>query len=75
MNDNNWKKEAFKMFALVSQLGLVVVISMLIPLIAGYFLDKLIGTQMIFKILGLVLGIAAGYWNGAKTLKKFLEKL
>lgn len=63
------------MFALVSQLGLVVVISMLIPLIAGYFVDKLIGTQMIFKILGLVLGIAAGYWNGAKTLNKFLEKL
>ncbi len=75
MDDNNWKKEAFKTVALVSQLGLVVVISILIPLIVGYFLDKLIGTQMVFKILGLVLGVAAGYWNGAKTLKKFLEKL
>ncbi len=75
MNDNDWKKEAFKTAALVSQLGLVVVISILIPLAAGYFLDKLIGAQIVFKILGLILGVGAGYWNGAKTLKKFLKKL
>lgn len=75
MNDNDWKKEAFKAVALVTQLGLVVIISILIPLAVGYFVDKLIGTQMAFKILGLVLGVAAGYWNGAKTVKKFLEKL
>lgn len=75
MDDDHWKKEAFKAVALVSQLGLVVVISILIPLAAGYFLDKLAGTKLVFKILGLVLGVGAGYWNGAKTLKNFLKKM
>lgn len=75
MNNDNWKKEAFKAFALISQLGLVVVISILIPFSAGYFLDTRLDTGIIFKIIGLILGIAAGYWNGATTLKKFLKRL
>lgn len=72
---DNWKKEAFKAFAQVSQLGLMVVISILIPLSLGYFLDKWAGTKMIFKVIGLVLGVAAGYVSGASTIKKFLKNL
>ncbi len=41
------------------QMGWVVVISLLIPLFAGIWLDKRLGTTPLFILLGMVVGILA----------------
>jgi ATP synthase protein I len=41
------------------QMGWIVVISLLIPLFAGIWLDKRLGTTPLFILLGMILGLLA----------------
>lgn len=56
--------------ALVGQLGLVMFLSFGIAFGLGWTLDRWLGLEA-FKWLGLVLGVAAMYWNAARLLRKF----
>ena len=47
----------------LSSIGLTLVISTVIGLAGGYYLDRWLGTTPWLLLIGLVLGIAAGFVN------------
>jgi|GEM_PF-5430421 len=65
-------RAALEALALVGQLGLVAILSFGIAFGAGWALDRWLNTG-IFKWIGLLLGVAALYWNAARLLRDFLK--
>jgi F0F1-type ATP synthase assembly protein I len=65
-------RAALEALALVGQLGLVSILSFGLMFAAGWWLDQLFGTKF-FIWGGVLLGIAALYFNAAKILKKFWQ--
>ncbi len=47
----------------LSSIGLVLVVATVIGLVGGYYLDRWLGTSPWLLLVGLVLGIAAGFVN------------
>lgn len=56
-------KQYIKMLALVSTMGLSLVLATVIGLAVGYYLDKAFGTNPWLTLIFLVLGIVAGFRN------------
>jgi ATP synthase protein I len=54
---------AWKALGELSSIGLVLVVSTIIGLVGGYYADRLLGTSPWLLLVGLVLGIAAGFVN------------
>ncbi len=54
--------------ALITQVGLTVVFSILIGLLIGIFLDKFFKTKGIFLVLFLIIGIAGGFYSAYKQI-------
>lgn len=38
-------------------------LEMVLPAFGGYWLDRLVGTPLIFLIIGMILGFALGLWH------------
>jgi ATP synthase protein I len=49
--------------ATASSMGLSLVIAMFLGVAGGLYLDRLLGTKPWFFLIGLILGIVAGYRN------------
>jgi len=56
-------RELFKSLALVSSMGISMVLATVIGLAAGYFLDQFFDTSPVLTLIFLVLGIIAGFRN------------
>ncbi len=56
-------KELFSGGYRASAIGLSLVLAIFIGAFLGYLLDNYLGTSYFFKIVGLLLGIIAGFWN------------
>jgi ATP synthase protein I len=66
-------KEA-RLLAAVSSVGISMVVATLLGLVGGWYLDRLLSTQPLFFILGLLIGLVAGFKNifaMAKRVEKF----
>lgn len=61
------KKEVFRCLALVTQLGIHVMVPVFMCVFIGYFIDKKFGTSTI--LVFLILGILAGGRNGYMLAK------
>jgi len=48
-------------FGLVTQIGLTVIICILLSLLIGRYIDLKLGTQGIFTVVFILIGIAAGF--------------
>jgi ATP synthase protein I len=57
-----------------SAVGLSLVIAIFLGGLIGYWLDNYFGTGYLFKIIGLIFGIIAGFRNVYITGKKFQDK-
>lgn len=57
------RQEVYKSLALISQIGINMVVSIFIGFIIGKFLDNKLGTQWIFSIIFLIIGTVAGFIN------------
>jgi len=68
--DDGWKS-ALTTFGRVGQIGFTFVFSVLISLGIGYWLDRLAGTESLFKLIFLVIGVISGLWSSYKTLSSF----
>ena len=69
------KKEIFKSLTLVSQLGIMMVVTIGGCLYVGTYLDKLAGTKNIFMLTFTVLGVISAFLNVYKLIiKNFDEK-
>ena len=57
----------------VAQVGLTLVVATVIGLGAGYFLDRWLGTKPWITLVGLGFGIAAGFLNLFRAVKKLQQ--
>ena len=69
MNGEN-PKEWLYYLGLVTQLGLVVVVTILVGLVAGVFLDKLFQTSPVLSVVFIALGVAAGLYNAYQLIMR-----
>lgn len=67
-------KELFSGGYRASSIGMALVFSILIGGFIGYLLDNYFGTGYLFKIIGLIMGIIAGFRNVYLLGKKFQDK-
>ncbi len=65
------KKGRLKGIALIASVGIAMVVSTLLGLAAGLYLDSLLGTKPWLTIICLILGIIAGFRNVYITVKKY----
>lgn len=66
---------SWKALADVSQVGLTLVISTVIGLTGGYYLDRWLGTSPWLILIGLGLGVAAGFVSLFRSVKSAEQKL
>lgn len=64
------EQNAWKALGELSTIGLTLVIATVIGLAAGYYLDRWLGTSPWLTLIGLVLGIAAGFVNLFRSVKR-----
>ncbi len=70
----NFLKELFSGGYKASSIGLALVFSIFIGAFVGYLLDNYFETAYLFKIIGLIVGIIAGFRNVYEMGKKFQDK-
>ena len=72
MADNKWN-QILQALALVSQIGILMITSIGLGFAGGYFLDQFLGREIIFKALGLLLGIFSGFYTNYKIIMGFIS--
>lgn len=61
--------------ALFSEIGFVLLFTVLVGVLAGYWLDQRLGTIPIFVLVGFAVGCISGAVGCARLMSRFLEKL
>ena len=59
----------------LSSIGLALVVATVIGLVAGYWADRWLGTSPWLMLIGLGLGIAAGFVNLFRSVKRAEREL
>jgi ATP synthase protein I len=72
--DKNERSRIFGALALVTGLGLTIVISVGVCGVAGYFADQWLGTSPIMTIAGILLGVAVGAFQAYRLVMKAIDK-
>ncbi len=62
-------------FALFSEIGLVLLVTTLLGVGAGYWLDGQLGTLPIFVVVGFLLGAGAGGVAIYRLVTRFLDRM
>jgi ATP synthase protein I len=62
-------RNVFKNLALITQIGLSMVIPIIIGVYLGGFIDDKVGTKMVFRLIFLLLGVATAFVNLFKLTK------
>jgi len=70
----NNKFQIFKNLALVTQIGLIFVISILFSIYLGNIIDGVFNTNNIFKIIFILIGVISGFVSVYKIIMKSIEK-
>ncbi len=70
----NNKFQIFKNLALVTQIGLIFVISILFSIYLGNIIDDVFNTNNIFKIIFILIGVISGFISVYKIIMKSIEK-
>ena len=60
---------------LFSEIGLVLLVTTLTGTLAGYWLDKQIGTVPVFVLIGLLVGMSLGARAAYRLITKFLARI
>ena len=72
MNKEDWSK-IMRGLGLITQIGIVIVVNIGVGFFLGYLLDNYLGTAMIFKLLGLLVGIGSGFYSDYKLIKSIYD--
>ena len=65
--------EKLKPLALVGQIGIDIVSSIVISYLVGYGLDKLFKTNGVFSIIFIIIGVIAGFYNFYISVKYYFK--
>ena len=74
MADNKEKRKIYLTVADLSTMGFAMVLSIIIGLAAGFYLDGRFGTEPIFTFVFLFGGIMAGFRMMYKTYMRFFKE-
>ncbi len=74
MSKKNTYMEIAKMLSLISQLGIMMIISILGTFFVGRFIDNLINTKPIFTLIFLVIGIGGAFISVYKTVIGYTKR-
>ncbi len=69
------EKSTWKALGELSSIGMTLVLATVIGLGAGYYADRWLGTKPWLTLLGLGLGIAAGFVNLFRTVSRTEREL
>jgi ATP synthase protein I len=58
--------------ALFSEIGFLLLVTTILGVLAGYWVDGQLGTLPIFVLIGLAVGMGAGALGVARLIKRFL---
>jgi F0F1-type ATP synthase assembly protein I len=61
--------------ALFSEIGIVLLVTTLVGTLAGYWLDKQIGTIPVFVLVGLLVGMSIGARHAYRLITRFLARI
>jgi F0F1-type ATP synthase assembly protein I len=61
-------------FALFSEIGLAIFVATLAGALAGYWLDRQVGTTPVFVLIGLFAGLALGARVAYRLINRFLAQ-
>jgi len=64
------ERGTWKALGELSSIGLTLVISTVLGLVGGYYVDRWLGTTPWLLLIGLVLGIAAGFVNLFRSVSR-----
>jgi F0F1-type ATP synthase assembly protein I len=62
-------------FALFSEIGLILLFTVLAGILAGYWLDQRLGTNPVFVLVGFAVGGGSGAYGCWRVMAGFLAKL
>lgn len=71
MDKSDWQN-IFRSLSLLTELGLIIVVNIGGGFFLGYLLDKLTGSQILFKIAGIILGVVSGFYSDYRLIKKLI---
>jgi F0F1-type ATP synthase assembly protein I len=60
--------------ALFSEIGIVLLVTVLVGILAGYWIDQQVGTLPIFVLVGLAVGLTAGSLTVYRLIARFLAR-
>jgi F0F1-type ATP synthase assembly protein I len=63
-------RKYIRLLAVVSTIGLSMVLALVIGILIGYFLDKWLKTGPVFFLIFMILGIVAGFRNIYVIMKR-----
>ncbi len=69
-NGNDGKGKGYVEYALLAMVGTQLVVSIFIGFGIGYWLDRLFGTSPLIMLIFMFFGVAAGFFNVYRELKK-----
>lgn len=74
MKKDSNNKSPLKNVALISQVGISMVVPILLGIYIGQWIDKWVGTQGAFMIIFMILGVGGGFMNLFKITGMFDNK-
>ena len=67
MDNKDWR-QIMRGLSLLTEVGLIIVISAGIGFGLGYLIDNFLNFNLFFKLIGLFIGLAAGFYSVYKLL-------
>ena len=67
MDNKDWR-QIMRGLSLLTEVGLIIVISAGIGFGMGYLIDNFLNFNLFFKLVGLFIGLAAGFYSVYKLL-------
>lgn len=62
MDNKDWR-QIMRGLSLITEVGLMIVVSGGIGFGFGYLVDNFFNFELVFKLIGLIIGLAAGFYN------------